>query len=250
MSDNLRRYRAIHDALKQAYGIELKGNVARHVVTLAALISGIVGSKRGQLPQIARNVPGGTHKESRVKRFYRWMANEAIEEKVYFLPFAQALLEQLALGTLILVIDGSVVGRGCVALMVNVIYKGRALPIAWTVVSGKKGHFAEDVHIALMEQVHGLVPAQARVVVLGDGEFDGIRWQQTLQDYGWTYVCRTGRNITLMWDADTLSCAELEAHLTPGYYIALPEVLFTHERYGPVMLICQWDQGYKEPISG
>ena len=28
MSDNLRRYRAIHTALKQAYGIELKGNVA------------------------------------------------------------------------------------------------------------------------------------------------------------------------------------------------------------------------------
>lgn len=248
MSDNLRRYRAIHAALKQAYGMELKGNVARHVATLAALISGIVGSKSVQLPQIARNVPGGTRKESRVKRFYRWMVNEVIEEEVYFLPFAHALLAQLALETLVLVIDGSVVGRGCVALMVNVIYKGRALPIAWTVMSGKKGHFAEDVHIALIEQVHGLVPSQARVVVLGDGEFDGIRWQQTLKDYGWVYVCRTGRNIHIVWNDENLSCGELEAHLAPGYYIALPQVFFTHERYGPVMLICQWDKGYKEPI--
>jgi hypothetical protein len=248
MSDNLRRYRAIHAALKQAYGTELKGNVARHVATLAALISGIVGSKSVQLPHIARKVPSGTQPESRVKRYYRWITNETIEEALYFLPFAQALLEQLALETLVLVIDGSVVGRGCVALMVNVIYKGRSLPIAWTVVSGKKGHFAEDVHIALIEKVHGLVPSKAHVVVLGDGEFDGIRWQQTLQDYGWTYVCRTGRNITLVWDAETLSCAQLEAHLTPGYYIALPEVLFTHERYGPVMLICQWDTGCQEPI--
>lgn len=248
MSDNLRRYHAIHNALKQACGAEPKGNFARHITTLAALISGIVGSGSMQLPQIARKVPRGIQQESRVKRFYRWMVNETIEEEVYFLPFAQALLEQLALATLVLVIDGSVVGRGCVALMVNVIYKGRALPIAWTVVSGKKGHFAEDVHIALMEQVHKLVPSQAQVVVLGDGEFDGIEWQQTLKDYGWAYVCRTGRNINIVWDDENLSCGELEAHLTPGYYIALPEVRFTHERYGPVMLICQWDKGCKEPI--
>jgi hypothetical protein len=36
----------------------------------------------------------------------------------------------LALETLVLVMDGSVVGRGCVALMLHVIYKGRALPLA------------------------------------------------------------------------------------------------------------------------
>jgi hypothetical protein len=69
MSDNLRRYRAIHNALKQAYPAEPKGNVARHLHTLAALISGIVGSKSTQLPTIATKVPDGIKPESRVKRF-------------------------------------------------------------------------------------------------------------------------------------------------------------------------------------
>ena len=50
MSDNLRRYRAIRQALKQCYPGEPKGNMARHLNTLAALISGIVGSKSSQLP--------------------------------------------------------------------------------------------------------------------------------------------------------------------------------------------------------
>ncbi len=59
MSDNLRRYRAIHNALKQAYPAQPKGNVARHLHTLAALISGIVGSKSTQLPTIATKVPDG-----------------------------------------------------------------------------------------------------------------------------------------------------------------------------------------------
>ena len=76
MSDNLRRYRAIRNALTQAYPAQPKGNVARHLQTLAALISGIVGSKSTQLPTIATKVPDGTKPESRVKRFARWIDNE------------------------------------------------------------------------------------------------------------------------------------------------------------------------------
>jgi hypothetical protein len=29
------------------------------------------------------------------------------------------------------------------------------------------------MHIALVEQLHDLIPPEARVVLLGDGEFDG-----------------------------------------------------------------------------
>src|SRR5712691_7906678 len=133
MSDNLRRYRAIHNALKQAYPAQPTGNVARHLHTLAMLISGIVGSKSTQLPTIAPKVPDGTKPESRVKRFTRWLDNDNILEEVYFLPYADLLLRHLALQTLVLVMDGSVVGRGCNALMIHVVYQGRALPLAWRV---------------------------------------------------------------------------------------------------------------------
>ena len=78
MSDNLRRYRAIRDALTQGYPGQPTGTVARHLTTLAALISGIVGSKSTQLPRIATNVPDGKKPESRVKRFTRWMQNHTI----------------------------------------------------------------------------------------------------------------------------------------------------------------------------
>src|SRR3989441_12386083 len=115
MSDNLRRYRAIRDALTQGYPGQRTGTVARHVTTLAALMSGIVGSKSTQLPHIAMKVPDGTKPESRIKRFTRWLDNERILEEMYFLPYAEILLTHLALETLVLVMDGSVVGRGCAA---------------------------------------------------------------------------------------------------------------------------------------
>ena len=143
MSDNLRQYRAIRDALRQGYPGEPQGRGARHLVTLAALISGIVASKSTQLPKIAAKVPDGAKLESRVKRFARWVDNAHISAKGYFVPYAEMLLAHLAIQTLVLVIDGSVVGRGCVALMMHVVYKGRALPLAWVVRRGyplKAGH--------------------------------------------------------------------------------------------------------------
>src|SRR5438309_6999718 len=88
MSDNLRRYRAIRHALAQCYPTSPQGNFARHLNTLAALISGIVGSKSSQLPHIATKVADGTKRESRVKRFSRWLDNDHILEGVYCLPYA------------------------------------------------------------------------------------------------------------------------------------------------------------------
>ena len=202
MSDNLRRYRAIRHALAQCYPTAAQGNFARHLTTLAARISGIVGRTSSQLPHIATKVPDGATPESRVKRFTRGLDNDHLLEEVYFLPSADILLRHLALQTVVLVMDGSGVGRGCTALMLHVVYKGRALPLAWRVRHAPKGHFPEELHIALVELISGLIPAGAQVVLLGDGEFDGTRLQQTLQQAGWSYACRTATSTVATWESE------------------------------------------------
>src|SRR5262249_20699221 len=248
MSDNLRRYRAIRAALLQGYPGQPTGTIARHLTTLAALMSGIVGSKSTQLPHIATKVPDGTKPESRVKRFARWCDNAHILEEMYFLPYADVLLRHLALQTVVLVMDGSGVGRGCTALMLHVVYKGRALPLAWRVRQAPKGHFPEDLHIALVELVRELIPAGTKVVFLGDGEFDGIKLQETMHEAGWEYACRTSPGNTATWEAETFHVDELGAGLKPGRLIELKEVAVTREAYGPVMLLCCWAKGHAEPL--
>ena len=248
MSDNLRRYRAIRHALAQGYPTPSQGNFARHLNTLAALISGIVGSKSTQLPHIATKVPDGTKPESRVKRFARWCDNAHILEEVYFLPYAEVLLRHLALQTLVLVMDGSSVGRGCTALMIHVVYQGRALPLAWRVRQAPQGHFPEDLPIALVELISGLIPAGAQVVLLGDGECDGTRLQQTLQQAGWSYACRTATSTVATWESETFRLDALGACLKPGRLIELQEAHFTREAYGPILLRCCWAKGYQEPL--
>src|SRR5262247_1795232 len=185
MSDNLRQYRAIRQALRQAYPGEPQGRCARHLTTLAALISGIVASQSTQLPKVAAKVPTGTKPESRVKRFARWLDNAHILEEVYFLPSAELFLAHLACETLVLVMDGSVVGCGCTALMSHVIYKGRALPLAWRVRQGPKGPFPEELHLALVNLIRACLPEGAQVGLLGDGEGDGTKLQETRNEAGW-----------------------------------------------------------------
>jgi hypothetical protein len=248
MRDNLRRYRAIRDALTQGYPGRPTGTEARHLTTLAAMLSGIVGSQSTQLPNSATQVPDGTKPESRGKRFARWVRHDRITTDVSFVPYAQLLLAHLALQTLVLIMDGSVVGRGCVALRMPGGYTGRALPLAWLVRQGQKGHLPEDWHIALVEQVQERLPAGAHVVLLGDGACDGTDLQHTLEEAGWSDVCRTGCHLTASWEGETFCLDTLGACSKPGTLMELQAVRFTAAAYGPIMLVCCWAKGYQEPL--
>jgi hypothetical protein len=217
-------------------------------MTLAALISGIVGSKSPQLPHIAAQVPNGTTPDSRVKRFARWCDNARILEEVYFLPDAAVLLRPLALQTLVLVRDGSGVGHGCTALMSHVVSKGRARPLAWRGRQAPKGHVPAALQIALVDLSSGLLPAGAQVVLLGDGACDGTRLQHTLQQAGWSYACRTATSTVATWAGEPFRLEALGSCRKPGRLSELKEVHCTREAYGPMMVLCCWAKGYQAPL--
>jgi hypothetical protein len=208
------------------------------------------------LPQIAGKTPtaeGGfidrrTKPESQVKRFYRWLKNEGVSHATFFLPFAQQILSTLSHGTLVLLIDGTVVGRGCMALVIAVVYKQRALPIAWLVEKKKKGHFSEEQHLELIQSVRKMIQHDQAVVLLGDGEFDGVDLQSIVSHWDWEYVLRTSETNTLCWEDHWFPYKETLLHLKPGDVFVVPEALFTQRSYGPVMGLSWWRRDCKEPI--
>ncbi len=247
MSDSRRQYRAIRQAMKQLYPEEPRGNVARHLETLVYMISGIVAGKSCQLPKMASRVPGEVHPDSRTKQFSRWVQNENVTFELYFQPFVQSLLERLAaVRPLVLIMDGSQVARGCVTLMVSVIYAHRAIPIGWLVIEGVKGHFATEAHLALVREVQTRVPATATVIFLGDGEFDSPALLAEVDSYEWEYVCRTAKNIAIQVSDNRLTLAELG--VARGGHIYQKQARFTAEAYGPVMVVAWWDTRYPDPI--
>ena len=144
--------------------------------------------------------------------------------------------------------DGSGVGRGCCALMIHVIYKGRALPLAWVVRQCPKGHAPEALHIELVELVSALIPDGTKVVFLGDGEFDGTDLQKTMNEAGWLYACRTAKSTVATWEGIKFNLDLLGSSIKPGRFIELKEVQFTRDAYGPVMVLCCWAKDEAEPL--
>jgi hypothetical protein len=247
MSDNLRRHRAIKEHLLQLCP-KASDRQRQYLSVLAAIISGMVGSRHSNLPAIAAKVPSakGTKRESRIKTFYRWLKADTNDYKMVFAPFAIALLNALAASPLVLVIDGSTVGQGGMALLINVVYKGRALPIGWLVIKSKKGHLAEKYHIALLKQIKPLVPEGRQVIFLGDGEFDGCRLLHRLDYYGWQYVCRTAKS-SLVWLGDERTNFGKLA-IEPDSIVSLADTIFSKYEYGPLQAIAVWQAEYKEPL--
>lgn len=245
MSDNHKRYRSIRTALSQLFLGEPKGYLAKQLNVLASLISGIVGSRSTNYPKIASKVSDRHKLESRVKGYSRYINKTEPGTEIYLLPFAAALLANLANYTLVLIMDGSDVGRNCVALMLSVRFHGRALPLGWLVVPGKKGHFSQEKHIALVSEVQKLVPIGADVIFLGDGEFDGSELQAKLAGFGWKYACRTANN-AILFNGEEFSFQGLL--LQPGMCLEIPEVAFTRQRYGPVLAVAWWRETHDEPL--
>jgi hypothetical protein len=247
MGDTYRRYAAIKRSLMQCFHPQPTGHRERHLNTLVALICGLTGGQSAHLSTIADHAPShGADQESVTARFRRWLKHDAHTMDAWFLPVAKALLVNRAQQPLVLVLDGSVVGRGCVTLMLSVVYHGRALPLAWVVVQGQKGHFPQATHCALLEQVAPLIPPTAEVTLLGDGEFDGTELQAALRKLHWQYVCRTAPTITMTVYGQERHIGDLAP--TRGELLAVRPAWMTAEEYGPVSILAVWEAAYEAPL--
>ena len=247
MSDTYRRYRAIKQAIMQFYQPRPTGHREKHLNTLVALICGLTGGKHAHLSTIADHAPSnGATQESVIKRFTRFVKNDRHTVDGWFLPVAEELLKTLATQPIQLVMDGRVAGRGCLALMLSVVYHGRALPLCWVVVSAPKGHFPEATHRALLAQVQAIMPTDAQVTFLGDGEFDGIDLQADLRKTNWDYVCRTASNILVHAFGVQFHVGALGP--PRGELLAVTPAWMTAEQYGPVSILAIWELPFKEPI--
>jgi hypothetical protein len=243
MTDRQRVYHTTLAALKEALGNAPQGQV----VTLAMMIMAIVTGKKAQLSVMSGEVPHDAEETSIERRMRRFVADERVKEGLFFMPFARALLASLGQGRLVLALDGSVVGRGCMVLMVGVVYHQRVLPLTWLVYRGKKGHASAEQHITLLAQLYPLLPPGVEVVLLGDGEYDNTAMFAWIERHtSWYFVVRTGRNLT--YRSGTVWYKVGHMALTPGSRVVWQDIAFTDAAYGPLTLLGWWDARYQEPL--
>ncbi len=138
MSDALRLYQSISKLVNDMLPDMLEANR----ITLVQMITGIFRGQNVQFRKVAQKVWYRHRKSSLVDKFRRFVRNKNIEVEVEYLPFAKLILSALSTcqKQLVLAIDGTKIGGGCVCLMVSIHYKSRALPLCWLVYKDRKGH--------------------------------------------------------------------------------------------------------------
>ena len=76
-----------------------------------------------------------------------------------------------------------------------------------------------------------ILPDDIEIIIIGDGEFNGIEFLETMEDYGWFFVVRTDKNSKFSQRGYAF---RLPKRLAPGDYQSGGDIHFTDELYGPV----------------
>lgn len=181
------------------------GQLYRRVCLMASLIQACIHNGHCRLESLSESTEAyrARKKSSLLQQAKRWLNNKWTDWQTFYLPFVRHFLQGLATkGEIVFVIDGSQTGSANTTLMLSVLCRGFAIPVAWVVKKGEKGHFPEEMHTDLLKMVAQICPTGCRIVLLGDGEFDGQGLQQWCVDNHWSFVVRTSSDRLIDFDGE------------------------------------------------
>jgi len=217
------------------------------VRNMAWLVVGIYRSRSVHLSKVASNIPALAVLASVTRRVDRFLANPTIRVRDWYEPIAKWLLAGLVGREMRLIVDGSKVGFGHQLLVVTLAYRSRALPLAWTWVRGGRGHSSTRKQLALLSYVRGLLPEDARVLLVGDSEFGAVEVLRQVDAWRWKYVLRQ-KSSHLVKAAEGTSWRPLGSLISQaGQSLWLGRLHLTQLPAYAVNLLAHWQVGEDEP---
>lgn len=239
MSDSRRRYDAVKTKLSQ----ELPEFWQEHpewMTNLSLMVSAIVKADDLTQSAIAAEMPLPAQETSLCQRQRRWLMNEHVAIRDCYEPIIRRFIDAASQRTLPLILDTTSAGRGCHLLTAAIGYHQRAVPIAWMGGEGSRGHTDAATQAELLTYVQTLIPADADVVVLGDGEFSSVEALTNYAANGWHYVTRVACDTYVTTANETLRIDQLGVQ--PGDVLWLEDVYLTQDHaLGPLNLLVTWD---------
>lgn len=249
-------YSKISTLLKNSNN-NVKGRIAKHLNSLGAFAAGMIKTGQSSLSALGSGLPQDIYNESGETAAKRFVTGKWIDETTLYLPFLYAFLRAIFVITdlskgIVLVIDGTQLGKDHAALLVSLVWQKRSIPLCWYVKAGSKGHFKTEDHITVLEKaktvIKAIVPDDMQVTLLGDGEFDGIPLQEFCINTGWNYVFRTACDTILYEDGSRFQAKTVSPDKRHNVFY-IPNVEFTLQRFQYVNFVCWHDEGkHEKPI--
>src|SRR5215204_1922872 len=163
---------------------------------LALFSLGVASAKHCGMARVAAGASGDATVPSTTRRFERLLANERLDVRAARAAVGAAVLEHGRGQTLWLALDETHQGHTATGsrlgmLAVRLIYRERAIPLAWVCYRPGEAQAPFPVLIGrLITEVAALVPPDTQVVLLTDR---GLSWPSLLdrcRTVGWSFLCR------------------------------------------------------------
>jgi hypothetical protein len=218
----------------------------RHLGGLAWMVTGLLLSRCIALSRWVPYVEGRARfAQSTERRFQRWLDNPRIEVWPLYAVLIGKALAECPDRRLHVALDTTMLWNLFCVVQVSLVYRGRAIPLGWSVLRHPSASVAFADYRAVLAQVAGLLEG-FEVVLLADRGFCHlalVRWVKSTP--GWHCRIRGKRDIpACRWDGR--GHGALALRLSAGQVAYYHEVFLwaAHER---VHLAVGWDKGAKEP---
>ena len=227
----------LYSALVQALSCHRGWLDARHLQTLAWMVSGLIQAKTVSLGAWAVHVHSrATFAASTIRRFRRFLDNKRIDVNSLYAPLlAQVLLEGNP-HTLYVALDTSLLWNSYCVVRLSLIYRGRAVPIVLKVLAHGSARVSFEAYRELLDQAaQGFFPFPCKTILLADRGFADTELMDYLSQLGWPWRLRIKESFWLYQDGQPARQVR-SLRLREGQPRFWQGVQITHQRFGPVCL--------------
>jgi hypothetical protein len=169
-----------------------------------------------------------------------------VNVRACFVPLLRWVLRLWHGDTLALAVDATAHGQAVTALVVSVLYRGTAIPVAWVILRGNtKGAWMPEI-LRLLRQLHPAVSSEQQVLVLADRGLWSPRLFKRITDLGWHPLLRLTGSITFTPHGSSRQRAR-DLVPGPGHAWVGRGVAFAGQRRRAGTLIVVWIEGQADP---
>ena len=149
---------------------------------------------------------------------------------------------------LALAVDATTLGQRFVVLVVSVLYRGCAIPVAWTVLPATEKHAWRGEWLRMLRQVRAVVPRRFFVIVLADRGLYA-RWLfQRIVRLGWHPLLRVNTGGTFRPTASARYQPLRSVVPQPGtQWVGVGTAFQGPRRRLNCTLLARWEDGYTDP---
>lgn len=167
----------------------------RRVRRLSWAITGLCLTHTVRLGAWAQVTQGrAQYAASRVRRFSRWRHHPAIHPQEWYTPVLQAALIDWPVGSRLSIALDTTALTPLVLIRASLIYRGRAIPLAWRAMHHRSTTVAFEDYQPVLEQVRSIVPPGLVITLLADRGFVHERLLHSLHKQQWHFRLRLTSN--------------------------------------------------------